>query len=152
MSFKNRIRAATIIIKDEKILLVKHVHPIDKHEWWVPPGGGIEDSDKSSIECAKRETFEETGYEVKIDNSLKFVREFFCIENDTLNLELFFNAEITGGELTINNIQGNGPDEHYIKDVKWINSSEIKKLDVFPEELKQNFGRNIKNIYLGRQS
>ena len=35
---KNRIRAAAII-DNNKILLVKHVHPITGFEWWVPPGG-----------------------------------------------------------------------------------------------------------------
>lgn len=33
---KYRIRAAGIIELENKILLVKHVHPETKFEWWVP--------------------------------------------------------------------------------------------------------------------
>ncbi len=52
---KNRIRSAAIIVRDNKILLVKHVHPKTGFVWWVPPGGGIEESDESlngQISCA----------------------------------------------------------------------------------------------------
>ena len=56
----HRIRVATIIINNQKILLVKHVHPETGYAWWVPPGGGLEDKDASIFDCAKREVFEET--------------------------------------------------------------------------------------------
>jgi 8-oxo-dGTP pyrophosphatase MutT (NUDIX family) len=32
-----------------------------KEVWWVPPGGGVETADTSVFDCARRETFEETG-------------------------------------------------------------------------------------------
>ncbi len=148
---KHRIRVAGIIERDGKILLVKHVHPQTKFEWWVPPGGGVEDKDDSILDCVKREVFEETGLKVKVENSPVFIREFADKENDTLNLELFFKAIIIGGELTIDNIHGNGPDEQYIKDVKWLSLNEIQDKVVFPEELKSNFGKDVEKIYLGRQ-
>lgn len=66
-----------------------------------PPGGGIEISDNSIIDCIIRETFEETGYKVKVCKEPKFLREFLEIENDTLNLELFFPATIISGNITI---------------------------------------------------
>ena len=147
---KHRIRAAGIIIQNNKILLVKHVHPQTQYEWWVPPGGGLEDADSSIIDCIIRETYEETGLHVEVDSKLIFVREFMDIENNTLHIELFFNASVKSGELTIKNIQGNGPDEHFIKEVKWLSLKEIQNIDVFPEELKKNFGAGMK-IYLGRQ-
>ena len=55
-------------------------------EWWVPPGDGIKLSDNSVIDCIIRETFEETGYNIKVDKEPKFLREFCDIENETLNL------------------------------------------------------------------
>lgn len=149
---KHRIRAVAIIIAQQKILLVKHVHPTTGYAWWVPPGGGVEEKDKSVIDCASRETLEETGYNVQVSDKLIFVREFFDNENNTLNLELFFRANIIGGKLTISNIHGNGPDEDYIKDAQWISKKQILEIDVFPEELKKDFGLGINNVYLGRQS
>ncbi len=149
---KNRIRAAAIIIDNNKILLVKHVHPKTRFEWWVPPGGGIEISDNSVIDCIMRETYEETGYNIKVSKEPKFLREFWDIENDTLNLELFFTATIINGNKTIDNIYGNGADEKYIKAVEWLSLKQIQSIQIFPEELKDNFGVNIKNIYLGRQA
>jgi len=148
---KNRIRAAAIIIDNNKILLVKHVHPITGFEWWVPPGGGIEVSDNSIKDCIIRETFEETGYKINVASEPKFLREFLDIENDTLNMELFFTATIAGGNKTINNIYGNGDDEEYIKAAEWLSIKQIQSIRIYPEELKDTFGMNIKNVYLGRQ-
>lgn len=55
----HRIRAAALIVKDDTILLVKHVHPVTKFEWWVPPGGKIEDTDMSIFEAVGLEVFPE---------------------------------------------------------------------------------------------
>ena len=64
---KNRIRSAAIIIDKNKVLLVKHVNPVTKEEFWVPPGGGIESHDENIFECAKRETHEETGLTIEVE-------------------------------------------------------------------------------------
>ena len=58
---KHRVRAAVIILKDEKLLMVKHINPESGDAWWIPPGGGLEAQDDSIINCAIREVFEETG-------------------------------------------------------------------------------------------
>lgn len=147
---KHRIRVAAIIEHDNKILLVKHVHPKTGFEWWVPPGGGVEDKDKSILDSLKREVFEEIGLKVKISQDPKFIREFHDDEKDVLNLELFFKAEYLGGEATIENIYGNGADAEYIKEVKWFAVEELQDIVLFPEELKDNFGNNLKKVYLGR--
>ena len=148
---KHRIRVGVIIERDNKILLVKHVHPKTGFVWWVPPGGGVKDTDNSIQECAQREVFEESGLRVKIDYSPIFIREFIDRENNTLNLELFFRGDVIAGDITIDNIYGNGPDEDFIKDVKWLSVDELQNKVIFPEVLKDNFGKNVKNIYLGRQ-
>lgn len=99
-----RIRAAALIIKDESILLVKHVHPETKYVWWVPPGGQIEETDNSIFEAVKREVWEETGLNVKVNEEVKYIREFVDKENNTLNLELFVEATVIDGELSIDNM------------------------------------------------
>ena len=151
----HRVRVAAIIIEDNKVLLVKHVHPVTGFEFWVPPGGGLESIDRDIFDCAARETWEETGYKIKA-NDILFIREFVDVENNNYNLEIFLKGKIENGELTIKNIYGNGPDEHFIKDARWLGREEVKGLEVFPEVLKQDdfwesHEQEIFTKYLGRQ-
>ena len=152
----HRIRVAALIVKDNSILLVKHVHPETKYEWWVPPGGGVEQEDNTIFDAAKREVWEETGLNVKVREEFSYIREFFDEENNTLNLEIFVGAEIINGDLKINNIYGNGRDEYYIKSVKWISKGELNEIEIFPEIIKENSfwvkGKEGFTKYLGRQS
>ena len=85
-----RIRVSAIILVDNKILLVKHVHPKTGFEWWCPPGGGLESIDKNIHECAMRETWEEIGYNIRT-NEILYIREFVDLENNAHNLEIFLN-------------------------------------------------------------
>tara|TARA_Y100000310_G_C20605802_1_gene775403 strand:- start:57 stop:734 length:678 start_codon:yes stop_codon:yes gene_type:complete len=153
---KHRIRVAAIIVDDNKILLVKHVHPETKEEWWVPPGGGIEEGDESVFECAKRETFEETN--LKIESSrIVYIREYFDKEHGQLNIELFVLVENFTGKISIQNVKGSGPDEQYIKEVKWLSMKDINGITVYPEILKDSFWDDYKSKfleikYLGRQA
>lgn len=55
------IRASAIIIRDNKILLVHRKK--DGREYWVFPGGGIEDYEKPE-ETVKREVFEGTNLRI----------------------------------------------------------------------------------------
>ena len=66
---KHRIRAAAIIVGDDRLLLVKHVHPQTGETWWVPPGGGLEGTE-TIHECVKREVYEETGLTIETGKTL----------------------------------------------------------------------------------
>ncbi len=147
---QHRIRAAALVEYRGKILLVKHVHPKTKYEWWTAPGGGIEDSDISIIAGTIREVFEETGITVQINSDPVLIKEFVDDENDRLNIELFFPAKYIKGVLTTENIYGNGIDEQYIKAARWFSSGELVEYDVFPKEIIQYFDRNLHKIYQGR--
>ncbi|HNE04578.1 MAG TPA: NUDIX hydrolase [Anaerolineales bacterium] len=153
----HRIRVASIITNNDKILLVKHVHPKTGYAWWVPPGGGVEESDTSIFDCAKREVFEETNLTVEVSRIL-YIREFFDKENQRLNMEFFVLADKYSGESGLENLRSsNGLDELYIKDVKWLSREEIQNIVVFPEILKDQFwdehAMNFPSIkYLGRQN
>ncbi|OGI21653.1 MAG: pyrophosphatase [Candidatus Moranbacteria bacterium RIFCSPLOWO2_02_FULL_48_19] len=152
----HRIRVATIITDNDKILLVKHVHPETKYEWWVPPGGGVEESDNSLFDCAKREVFEETNLTVEVSR-IVYIREFLDKENQKLNIELFVLADSYHGDIGIENIYGNGLDEQYIKDVRWLSKEDLQGMIVFPEILKDEFwddqAMNFPSTkYLGRHA
>jgi ADP-ribose pyrophosphatase YjhB (NUDIX family) len=153
---RHRIRAAALIVENNHILLVQHVHPHTGYTWWVPPGGGVEEVDDSLFDCVRRETFEETGLAVELGR-IVYIREFVDTENDTYHLELFLSSTNHSGELTIENIQGTGPDEHFIKDVRWIPQDSVPHLTVFPEVLKAKFWQDLRlgfpeTRYLGRSN
>lgn len=150
-----RIRAASLVINDDKVLLVKHVHPQTGFTWWVPPGGGIEESDASLFDCAKRETFEETNLTVDA-SKIAYVREFIDTESQRLNVEFFVLADSHRGEIGLENVSGNGLDEQYIKEVRWLSKEELQDVVVFPEILKNDFWSDYAAgfptvKYLGRQ-
>lgn len=151
---RHRIRAAALIVEDKSILLVQHVHPETGAVWWVPPGGGVEEEDDSIFACARRETFEETGLDVRLDR-IVYIREFRDLETDTFHLELFISSSNHSGELTIRHIQGKGPDEHYIKDVRWVHRDELADMVVYPEILTVTFWDDLargfpETRYLGK--
>ena len=74
-----RILARTLTISDERVLLVRNKDA----DFWYPPGGGWEYNTETIKECAKREVYEETGYEIEIDRML-WLQEFH--ENDLYTL------------------------------------------------------------------
>lgn len=153
---KHRIRTAALIRNDESILLVKHVHPKTQFTLWVPPGGKVEKEDKNIFAAAKREVWEETGLNVKVHEEIKYIREFFDEEDNTLNLEIFVPADLIDGDLTINNIYGRGRDENYIKSARWIKKEQAAKLAIFPELIKEETfwaeEETKTTKYLGRQN
>jgi len=152
---KRRIRAAALITQGNSVLLVQHVHPQTGFEWWVPPGGGVESKDASIFDCARREVFEETGLQVDLSRVV-YIREFLDQENGARNLELFLASRAFSGDLTITNVQGSGPDEHFIRDVRWVPRGELSGMIVYPEVLKDGFWNDLANgfpetKYLGTQ-
>jgi 8-oxo-dGTP pyrophosphatase MutT (NUDIX family) len=158
---KQRIRVATMIINDNKVLLVKHVHPKTGYTWWVPPGGGIKEKDSSIFDCAKREAFEETNLNIEASKII-YLREFLdkrdSLENKDheLNIEIFLLANSYDRETNMDNIKGSGLDELYIKEVKWLSKEEIQDIIVYPEILKDDFWNDYKEgfpntKYLGKQ-
>ncbi len=153
---RHRIRAAALIVKNDTILLVQHVHPDSGEVWWVPPGGGVETTDTSVFDCARRETFEETGLDVKLSR-IVYIREFVDEENGAHNLELFIISTAYSGELAIRHIQGRGPDEHYIKDVRWVHKGDLQHLLIYPEILQDAFWADLaqgfpETKYLGKST
>jgi ADP-ribose pyrophosphatase YjhB (NUDIX family) len=54
-----------LIIKDRRVLLIKHGEHATGRGYWVIPGGGI-DGNESEEQCVVREMKEETNLEVKV--------------------------------------------------------------------------------------
>jgi ADP-ribose pyrophosphatase YjhB (NUDIX family) len=67
------ISAAALVIQNRQVLLVNH-KAAGQYDFWLPPGGRVE-GEESIFECARRETFEETGLAVQPDRIL-YIQEF----------------------------------------------------------------------------
>jgi len=131
---QNRIRVGVLIFKENKILLVKHVHPETGYTWWVPPGGGIKDKE-TIFEAAIREVHEETGLKVKL-NKIVYLRQFIYNEFKQNNIDIYLISKLSKGTETIENIYGKGNDENFIKELKYFSKSDLKLINVFPSILK----------------
>ena len=151
---KHRIRAAALVVDEGKLLLVKHVHPESGSIFWVPPGGGVNAGQESIYAAAVREVHEETGLSVNLGRVL-YIREFVDLEMNLHNLELFILADGFHGELTIGNLRPEDLDSRYIKEAGFLSPQEMRGLNIFPHELKEQFWQDLVSgvsaRYLGQQ-
>ncbi len=117
-----RVRACGICLKNDAILMVNHVG-ISDHDFWSPPGGGIEFGERA-IDCLGREFNEEVGLSIETGKFL-FVCEF--IQDPLHAIELFFEVFSLSDQLKL----GSDPEQgspSIISAVKFMSWSEIEKL------------------------
>jgi len=124
-----RQRAAGIIIKDGKILLMHRRKP--KRDYYVIPGGDIEENETPEI-AVLRETKEETNLDVEIDYLL------FEFESDVFKRhESFFVMKNIKGEEKIGEpeINWENEDNHY--ELVWTPLEKLSEIDLLPTEIKK---------------
>ena len=152
---EHRIRAAAIIVKDNRILLVKHQHPVSAAEFWVPPGGGLE-NEETIYECVKREVFEESGLNVELGEVL-YLSELVNVPDATHHLEIFILARSFEGEPTTINLRPGDRDFKVVQEARFLSREEMKGLIIYPEILKGGFWTDLtckeglRLRYLGQQ-
>ncbi|MFN9069105.1 MAG: histidine phosphatase family protein, partial [Bdellovibrionales bacterium] len=71
----DRQRASSVVVHEGKILTFKAVDPFDSTHYHFVPGGVLE-ADEKHEDCAKRETYEETGYDIDIQSHQKVSVEY----------------------------------------------------------------------------
>lgn len=145
-----RILARTLVVDNDKVLLVRNVDT----EYWYLPGGGWEYERESITECARREVAEETGYNVQIDRLL-WLQEFH--QAHQIFFETFWLAYISAS-----NTQSEGMLRQHIdldpqgivEEARWHTEEEMAELKVYPARVK-NFSKHladqnkIENPFLG---
>jgi 8-oxo-dGTP diphosphatase len=125
-----RVRA--IIRNNNSLLLIHRVK--NGHEYWVFPGGGIEQSDVSPEAALERECFEELGVSVSVN-------KLFVKNND----EFFYECLIIGGQLGT----GNGPEfqegtsHEGLYALEWIPMQLLVDYEVLPAVVKEAIGRDV---------
>ncbi len=125
------ISAASLIVENERLLLVHHLEE-GKYDFWVPPGGSVKGSE-SVFECARRETLEETGLQVEL-GSILYIQEFYDTEYHFI--KFFILASGASGELSLSNRDA---DESFLVEARWFTCGELQGMNIFPLPLKDQF-------------
>ena len=139
---KHRIRAAALVLHQDRLLLIKSRIPQTGEICWVPPGGGVE-GEESVFDCARRETFEEAGIAVELGRVVywgQFIDEHFAVHH----FELFILCNAFSGEPTIANNAGKS-DEMDVLEARFLSRQEMADLTVYPELLKDEFWEDFGN-------
>lgn len=132
---KTEKRVRAIIIEEEKVLLMHRIK--HDHEYWVFPGGGVDDTDKSLEDGLKRECMEELGVEVEVGDL--FMEKFYVLDDFQGQIQYFYNCNIINGKVgTGTGPEWNGRDvEKYgTYEVVWIPISLLKDKTVYPFEVR----------------
>ena len=141
LMIKLNLISRAVVIHDDKLLLVKN----HNRDFWSLPGGHWEFNDESLAECAVRETEEETGHKISLDDII------FCQElrkPNSIIIEVFWNATLADDNLREknSNLQHVDVDEDSeSEDVKWLNRDDLGDIDIRARPIKQYFADGIKS-------
>ncbi len=135
---KIRIRVCGLCWKDNQLLLVNH-HGLYNHDFWAPPGGGMEFG-QTAASNLEREFIEETGLTIQV-NEFLFSCEF--IHPPLHALELFFKVSATSGTPIVGKDPEMGQKAQILDQVKYLSESEINAI---PEMHKHGLFRLAKSM------
>ncbi len=90
--------AVRAVIKHLDRLLIVNAWPGGKSDLWCAPGGGVERG-ASLHENLRREILEECGLQIAVGAPC-LVNEFHDPSGSFHQVDIYFHAEITGGEVT----------------------------------------------------
>src|SRR5436190_4921651 len=116
-----RVRVCGLCWKGNALLLVNH-RGLYKHDFWAPPGGGVEYGERAE-KSLQREFLEETGLRIKV-NKLLVVCEF--VKPPLHAVELFFSVTPTGGRINTGNDPEMDSRSQIIQDVRYMRGRELK--------------------------
>jgi len=118
---KPRVRTSLVCLHNDKLLAFRAEDPTSKKPYVFLPGGQIEPNE-TAPEAAARETLEETGFLVRVEESSGVDREylFHWDGQDFDCLTLFYRGHLTSP------MQRKVEDAPYHRGVIWIPKSEIE--------------------------
>lgn len=98
-----------VIVNDGKVLVIQQ-----EEGHWAFPKGHVEGSE-TEVETAVREIKEETGLDVEINDSFRYV-ERYSPKEDVEKDVVFFVAKVIGGDIC--------PQEGEVKQIEWLSIEE----------------------------
>jgi 8-oxo-dGTP pyrophosphatase MutT (NUDIX family) len=129
---KKRVRA--IISEGEKYLFIHRIKG-DK-EYWVIPGGGVEDEDASLEAALVRECEEELGVQIEVGEFC--MNTYFEMDGETHEQHIF-HCRILGGELGSGQgpefQEGSGYEGSFVPE--WVHRQELEGKYILPQELRK---------------
>ena len=123
LSFRPAVYA--VIIQDERILLSKQWDGYDF------PGGGI-NLGESNVDAVKREVFEETGLQVRVDRIVSVNNSFFKLpyaEKFVHSIHMYYACTVVGGELSTAHFDAN--EKKYAELAEWIPIAQFEQLKFY---------------------
>jgi 8-oxo-dGTP diphosphatase len=133
-----RTRVNGVLIKDDKILMIKHEMG-ENHFFWNVPGGGMEFG-SSAEDNLIREFIEETGLTIEVN-------EYLCTYeylNPPLHaIELYFEVNIKEGELRLGNDPELSLNQQLIKEIAFLSVEDLMKIK---KNEKHELFWNIKSL------
>ena len=138
-------RASGVVIKDNKILLMKQI--FKSEDFYNLPGGGLEDNETLEQAC-KREIKEEFDIDVKVG------RLIYILDTPS-RLNFVFECEYSSGEITLG-----GPEKERMKEddqyfVEWTDLDKMEEINLQPTKTKKALlkyltNKNISTFYLNK--
>jgi 8-oxo-dGTP diphosphatase len=122
---KVRTRVSGLCWRGEDLLMINH-RGLYGHDFWAPPGGGVEFGEPLQ-NGLKREFAEETGLTVNVLGQ-RFVCEF--IKPPLHAVEVFFDVDYLGGQISTGKDPEMGNGAQIINLVRFMPMAEI---DALPE-------------------
>lgn len=135
-NYRYRVRACGIIIKDNKVLMVKN----NKEDYYYSLGGAV-NFGETTVEACIREVYEETGFHYDIDRLL-FIHENFFQVNEVKWQEIAFYYLMKESDNMIfkKSISSTGAIEEKV----WINIDNYQTYKAYPKFFKDE----LKNLPL----
>ncbi len=131
-----------ILDAQKRLLLVRHTVKNEGTEFWILPGGGLEENEYS-WDAAIREVKEETNLNISVIDLL------YTLEEKTkkgLRCTNYFVGEVLDGDLALGQDPEFDEENQVLSDVRYFSQEEIKKLNrVYPEVIIDEFWHVIED-------
>jgi len=123
------------LYRNGKILLIQLHSPVSDEKVWMPPGGAVRFGEPVK-EALKREFYEETGLDIEV-GKLLFINEL--IERKFHAIELYFQVFNEKDEPLLGYDPEHDKGEQILKEIRFFDSGELKKVHTAPPWIQTNF-------------